>query len=125
MDDLRLLGMEVVERIEQLISPRQNLVCRKRPAFARHHLRQVIAGDKLHDEKLAVGFGKMVADAWQRRMMQASEQTGLALELLSQAFIRKKRLFQRHGRIETLVDRLVNRAHAALPELAPDAIPAL
>jgi hypothetical protein len=58
-------------------------------------------------------------------MMQASEEPRLALELFSQAFFRKERLFKRDSRIEALVDRLVHGAHATLAELAQDAIPAL
>src|ERR1051325_5588666 len=125
MDDLRILCVQVVERIEQLISPRQNLIHRKRTAFTIHHLRQVVAGDELHDEKLSVAFGKMVADARQCGMMQTSEEPRLALELFTQAFFRKERLFQRYRRVEALIDRLVNGAHASLAELAHNTIPAL
>ena len=104
MDDLRILRVQVVERVEQLIRPRQNLIRRKRTALARHHLRQIVAGDELHHEKLAVAFGKMVADARQCGMMQASQQSRLAFELLAQTLVGKQRLFQRHCGIETLID---------------------
>ena len=58
-------------------------------------------------------------------MMQTCQQSRLALELLAQTFIGKKRFFKRNGGIETLIDGLVDRAHAALPELANNAITAL
>src|SRR5215467_15011696 len=58
-------------------------------------------------------------------MMQTSQQPRLALELFAQAFVSKKRLFQRDGGIQSLIDCLVNGAHTALAELAHDPIPAL
>ena len=125
MNDLRILRVEVVERIEQLIRPRQNLVDGKWTSFAIHHLRQIIAGDELHHEKLSITFREMVADTRQCRMMQAREESGLAFKLLSQAFLGKQRLFQRDRGVETLIDGLVNRTHPALPKLAYDAIATL
>ncbi len=63
MNYLRILCVKIIERVEELISPRQNLIGRKRASLAGHHLRQVIAGNELHYEKLPVVFRKMVADA--------------------------------------------------------------
>src|SRR5690242_271714 len=125
MNDLRFLCVQIIERVEQLIRPRQHLVGGKRTSFTRHHLRQVVAGDVLHHEKLPVGFGKMVADARQRGMMQTCEQPRFAFELFAQTFVGKERLFQRDGGIETLIDGFIDGAHAALAELAHDPIPAL
>jgi hypothetical protein len=45
--------------------------------------------------------------------------------LFAQALFGEKRFFKRDSGIEALVDRFVNRAHAALSKLAHDAIPAL
>jgi len=56
----------------------------------------------------------MVADARQRLMMQPGQQTRFALELLAQFLVRKKGFFQSDGGIETLIQGLVHRAHAAL-----------
>src|SRR5690348_7899495 len=125
MNDLRILRVQVVERVEQLIGPGQDLIRRKRSALAVHHFRQVVAGDELHHEKLPVALREMIADARQRRMMQTSEQSRLALELFAQTLVRKQRLLQRYSRIETLIDGLVNGAHATLTELAHDAIASL
>ena len=125
MDDLRILRVEVIERVEQLIRPGQDLIRRKRSALARHLLREIIARDELHDEKLTVALGKMVADSRKRGMMQPRQESCLTFKLLAQTFIGKQRLFQRHCRIESLIDGLVNCAHSALPELTDDAIPAL
>src|ERR1044072_2036644 len=125
MNYLRILRVQVIERIEQLIRPRQNLVCRKRASFASHHLRQIIAGDELHHEKLSIAFRKMVADTRQCRMMKTREESCFTFELLPQALLSKQRLFERDCSIKTLVDSLVNRTHTALPKLAYDAITAL
>jgi hypothetical protein len=57
--------------------------------------------------------------------MQPREEPRFALELFTQAFFRKQCFFQRYSRIEALIDRLVNGAHAALAELSHDTIPAL
>src|SRR6185503_12413415 len=102
-----------------------NLIGGKRTSFASHHLRQIVAGNKLHHEELAVAFRKMVTHARQRGMMQTCKQSRLALELFAQTFVGKQRFLQRNGGIETLIDRLVNRAHASLSELPNDAITAL
>src|ERR1043165_5819552 len=99
MDDLRILRVEIVERVKQLVRPGQHLIDGKWSPSPRHHLRQIIAGDKLHYEKLAISFGKMVTHARQRRMMQTREQTCLALELFAQTFVGKQRLFEGHGRV--------------------------
>src|SRR6185503_10945241 len=125
MNYLRILRVKIVERIEQLIGPGQNLIGGKRASFTSHHLRQIVAGNKLHHEELAVAFRKMVTHARQRGMMQTSEQTRFAFELFAQPFVGKQGFFQRNGRIETLIDRLVDSAHAALSELPNDAITAL
>src|ERR1043165_4526190 len=125
MNYLRILRVQVIERVEQLIGPGQNLVFRKRASLAIHHLRQIVAGDELHHEKLPVVFRKMVAYTRQRRMMQAREESCFTFELLPQTFLGKQRLLQRDSGVETLVDGLVNRTHAALPKLANDAITTL
>src|SRR5688572_10037641 len=106
MNDLRFLRVKVVERIEQLIRPGQNLIGGKRTSLTRHHLRQIVAGDKLHHEKLTVVFRKVVADAWQCGMVQTSKKPRLTLELFAQTLIGKQRFFQGNSGIETLIDGL-------------------
>src|SRR5687768_4319018 len=69
MDDLWILRVQVVERVEQLIRPGQHLIRRKRSALAHHLLRQIVARNELHDEKLTVVLGKVVADTRQCGMM--------------------------------------------------------
>jgi hypothetical protein len=117
--------MQVIKRIKQLVAPRQNLVGRKRPLLLRHHLREVLAVDKLHHEKLPLTLCEMIADARQGWMVHSGQQPGLSLKLLSQSFIFKQSLFKRYVGIEALVDGFVNGPHAALPKQANDPITAL
>jgi hypothetical protein len=88
----------------------------------RHHLRQIVAGNVLHYQKLAIAFPKVIAHAWQSWMMHARQQARFALKLASQALIGKQRFLQRDGRVEPLVNSFVNSAHATLAELLNYAI---
>ena len=72
MDYLRFLSMKVVERIEKLIRPGQDLTSRKRTTLLRHHRLEIVTGDVLHYEKLALALRKMIAYSWQRWMMHTS-----------------------------------------------------
>ena len=125
MDNLRILGVQIVECVTKLIGPTQHFILRKRRVAMRLHFRQVLSRDVLHHQELTIAFVEMVADARQRRVMQPRQQTRLALELLAQLLIGKKRFFQRHRRIKPLVHGLVNRAHAALSKLPNDAVTSL
>ena len=58
-------------------------------------------------------------------MMQTRQEACFAFELFAQAFFGKERFFEGYRGVETLIDRLVNGAHPALPELPYDAISAL
>src|ERR1043166_1360051 len=73
MDNWRVLRVQIIERVEQLISPGQNLVGRKRSLFAGRHLRQVLAGNELHHEKLSVAFREVVANPRECRMMHSGK----------------------------------------------------
>ena len=125
MNDLRILRVQIVERIAQLIAPAQHLFLRKGTVAARQHFVKVFARNVLHHQKLPVAFVEMIAYPRQRRMMHPRQQTRLAFELLAQLLIGEQRLFQRDDSIEPLVKRLINRAHAALPKLANDSIASL
>ena len=58
-------------------------------------------------------------------MMQTRQESRFALELLAQTLVSKECFFEGDCSIETLIDGLVNGAHATLPELPHDAIAAL
>ena len=92
MNNLRILRVQVVERVAKLIGPRQNLLAGNGPA-PRHHLEQIFARDVLHHQKLAFAFSEMIANARQRRMMKSRQQSRLSLELFPQTFVGKQRLF--------------------------------
>src|ERR1051325_1764519 len=71
VNNRRLLRVQIVERIEQLVGPLHHVVQGKRAALLLEHLFQVRAGDKLHDEKLPGPFREVVDHAGQRRVAQA------------------------------------------------------
>lgn len=64
----------------------------------------------------------MVRDSWKRRMMKSCEQACLALKLFAQALVHEFSLLQSHSRIKPLINRLIDRAHSTLSELANDAV---
>ena len=82
MNYLRILCVQIIKRVEQLIAPGQHLIRRKRALLVRHHLGQIVAGNVLHHQKLAIAFAEVIAYARQGRMMHAREQTRFALKLL-------------------------------------------
>ena len=125
MNDLRILRVQIVEGIAQLIAPTQHLCLRKRTVTTREHFVKVLARDVLHHQKLPVTFVEVIAHSRQRRMVHPRQQTRFAFELLAQLLIGEKRLFQSDDGIQPLVYRFINRAHAALAKLANDSITSL
>ena len=125
MNYLRILRVQIIERVAKLIGPANNFILRKRSVAGGQHLRQILARDVLHYEKLSVALVEMIADARQRRMVHPRQQPRFPLELLAQFLFRKKGLLQRDRRVQSLINCLVHGAHAALSELAHDAITAL
>ena len=122
MNDGRVLAVQVSQRAEQLVTPFDDLIGIKRPATFFEHCHQVIAGDVLHHQKLAVAFGKMIADFRERRVSQTGQQSGFALERLEHHLIGEEGLFECDGIAEPLICGLIDRAHAALSEQPHDEI---
>src|ERR1044072_289669 len=122
MNDLRFLRMQIIESITKLIGPTENIVRREGAVAAFLHFEQVFAGNKLHHQKLAIAFIEMIAHSRQSLMVQTGEQARLTLKLFSQSFVSEQGLFESDHCIQSLIKRLVNCAHTALPELAHDAI---
>src|SRR2546422_11489412 len=120
MNDLGILRVQIIKRVQKLIAPQTHLLERKGPTPSRDHLSKVVAGYVLHYEKGALNAGEVIADARQCRMMQSSQQPRFTLKLLAQFLLDKQRLFQRHSCIQPLIDRFVNSTHTALPELPND-----
>src|SRR5687767_2215216 len=125
MNDLRFLGMKIVERVQELITPQHDLLYRERSLLLFHHLAEIFTCDKLHHQKLAFILGKMITYARQRRMMHSCKQPGLAFKLFPQTLVGKQRLLQSNRGIKTLVYRFVNCSHSALAELTNNAIATL
>jgi hypothetical protein len=65
MNDLRILRVQVIERITKLVRPPQDIALGKRTLTARLHFKQILAGNVLHHQELAFAFGKVVADTRQ------------------------------------------------------------
>jgi hypothetical protein len=115
VDDRRLLAMQVHQRLEQLIGPTQHLRDWEWPRLADQQRRQVIAGDKLHHQELPGRISEEVADPRQRRVPQARQQPGLALEGFVDLGSPRQQALEGHPVAEAGIDRLVDRAHTALP----------
>src|SRR6185369_13178096 len=73
-------------------------------------------------QKLAVAFGKMIADFRERRMAQTGQQSSFALERLEHHLVGEEGLFEGDGIAEPLICSLIDRAHAALSEQPHDEI---
>jgi hypothetical protein len=122
MDDLRILGMEIVERVAELIGPTDNLIFRKRTVSFGEHRGQIFASDVLHDQELSFGFVEVIADSRQGLMMKPRQQASFTFELLAQLFVGEERFFEGYDGVKAFVDGLVNRTHSALPKLADNAV---
>src|SRR5581483_1650154 len=85
MHNGRLMRMHILKRVEQMVSPAQHVVNRKRRVIALlQQFRQILARNELHHQKLPLAFGKVVGDVRERRVTQAVKQAGLALERLAE-----------------------------------------
>ena len=90
------------------------MIYRKRSIPFSDHLGEVFTGDVLHHQELTVSLGEVVANTWQRRMMQPGQESRFAFELFSQAFIGEEGLFQGYCGVEPFIDCLEHSTHAAL-----------
>ena len=122
MNDLRILRVQIIERVTKLICPARDFVLRERAAPSGEHLKEIHARNELHHQKLAVAFVEMIADPGQRLMMKPRQKARFALELFAKFLFNKKRFLQSDHGIKPLIDGLVHGAHPALPQLAHDAI---
>src|ERR1700730_15136768 len=110
MHNLRILGMQVIQGVEQLIRPGSHLFLRKWPAAFCDDRGQIVARNILHHQKFPTAFCKVIAYSRQCRMMQTSQQTRLSLELSAQSLIGKQRLFQGYRGVQSLIDRFIDSA---------------
>src|SRR5262245_14858410 len=89
MNHRRVLAVNVVQRVEQPLSPFHHLPgCERRASFIQAPSEQraeVVAFYEIHDQELPAAFYEMVLDLRQRGMTQAGQRRGFALELLAQA----------------------------------------
>src|SRR5947209_12213342 len=120
--DRRMLRVQVVERVEELIGPSEHLRDGERTAAPFQHLGEVFARNVLHDEELPLALVEVVADARERRVPKVVEESRLALEGFAQVCVVEESFFQRDGPAEAPVCGDVDRAHAALAYLALDGV---
>src|SRR5438067_13003779 len=125
MNNLGILRVQVIKRVAELIRPTQDLLFGKRSSALCQHRREVFTGDILHQQKLTLALVEVIANARQRLMMESRQETRFTLELFAQLLVGKERFLQRDDRIQPLIDRFVNGAHAALAELPQDAVASL
>src|SRR5438552_11478259 len=121
MNDLRILRVKIVERITKLIGPTRDFILRKRGIARGKHLKEILARDELHYQKLSIAFIEMIADSGQCLMMKPRQEASFALELFAKSLVNKKGFLQRDHSIQPLINGLVHGAHSALSELAHNA----
>ncbi len=126
VDDGRLVRVQVVERVEQLVGPAQRVRRREGAAFALlEQLREVGALDELHDEELAGLFDEVVAHFRQRGVAQVVQEVRLALEGFAQGGVVEEGLLDGDRAAEALVGGDEDGAHAAVADLSGHAVAVL
>ena len=122
MNNLRVLRVQIIERVTKLIAPARHFFLRKRRITRIEHFEEIFARDELHYQKLSITFVEMIADAGQCLMMKPSQQPRFALELFAKPLVNKEGFLQRDHSIKPLIDGLVHGAHSALSKLTQNAI---
>src|SRR5438132_8125258 len=122
MKDRRVVAMKIYERLQNLVTPAQDIGSRKRPAAYFKQLGQVITGNELHYQVLPVTFGEMVYDIRQRGMAQIRQQAGFAGERVARFSRAEEIFFDGDNAAESLIDRFIDSPHATLPKLAHNAV---
>src|SRR5260221_14008145 len=119
MQDWRLAGVEILKEAQDMISPTQHVEFGKRFSSRGQQLGQISPRDELHHEKLAVILTEIIHYLGQCHVTKISEQCGLTLKGPARVGIGSdESFFQCDHAANTLVDRFVNCAHAALTQLA-------
>src|SRR5688572_21160304 len=123
MDDRRLMRMQIVKRVEQLVRPEHHPAQRERLSGVLAAFIEVVTRDVFHHEKLAVRFDKMIDHLWQHRMTQPRKYLCLALERAAHRFmVLKEGAFKCNRAAQPLVDGKVNLAHPAFTDQMDDQV---
>ena len=125
VDDRVFLVVEEIKRLEKLVCPVEHLLDGEWLVGLLEHAKQILAGDVLHHEVLAIVLDEMVADAGEGNMLEAVQQTGLAFDRFAVIVVHAKRFLDRDGAVETLVHGDIDSAHAPLADLFLDPISVL
>ena len=123
--DLAFTRVQINKRVQQLISPGDHRLMRKRSGLSRDDFRQVGSFDQLHHEKCAVALSEVICDSRQPWVIQARHQPSFAFELFPKVFITRECLLERDRMAESQVYCFINCAHAAFSQVTDDSIAAL
>src|SRR5262245_46717106 len=126
MNNRRLTTVQVFERIEQLISPTQNLLhgecSASLPIPFSQQFFQVFPRKILHYQVLPLSFYKVIHHMWQYSVAQPVQQPRLACKGLTELLLSEASLLHCHPAAKPLVLGQVDSPHAALLEQRQDAI---
>ncbi len=128
MNYRRFQIVKIIERVEQLINPLQNVFKRKRLSAFFQHSPQIVAFDQFHHQKLPVEFGKIIADEGNRFVAGFCQRFCLALKGIDNQNLLffvgwfDNYFFERDRLAEPFVNRLINRAHSAVSKLTNDSV---
>src|SRR5215470_1504919 len=120
MDNRRLMTMQVFERIEQLISPAQNLVNGEGFAgllylFTQQFI-QVFSGKQLHHQILRFTFCEMIRNVRQCPMAQPMQQPRLSSKSPAESLISEVSFLHRDPAAKPQILSQVDPPHPALIE---------
>src|SRR6266508_1574448 len=120
------MAVEIFQQTQQFVSPAQNLRFWKGTAAQFEQLREIVARNELHNEKIGFVFTEVVNYLWQTRITQVRKESRFTLEgPFGLGVLRGKHFFQCNKAIRPLVQSFVDSAHATVPQLADDAIAVL
>jgi hypothetical protein len=125
------LAVTVRQSAQQLVGPLQHLLLGQ-SALPLDAMIQTLTLDEVHHQVSVAAFLEEVGHPHQMRMVQASQDHGLLLELLTQlgqslgiqAGLRDH-LLQRHHNVKTHIPSAINRPHTSLPQQGYDTVATL
>src|SRR5262245_25703312 len=118
-----VLSMQVFEYPQKIMGPAQDLRLGEWFAAQIQEFSEVIARNELHDEKVAIQLAEKIHHLGQSLVTQVGEQRGFAFKGLARfAVTCGGGLFQRNDAVDALVHGFIDSTHAAVAELAHDAI---
>ncbi len=134
MIDRRVLRVQIVERVEKLVEPTDDVIDRERRLKLLEHVAKLFAFNKFHDKELPVLVRKVITDVRDDLVLDLRQKLGLAFERRLDQFLLLRAgsfdridhdLLDRAGRVENVVVGLINGTHSTVPKLAHDPVAAV